>query len=123
MAGHGQDRQKKSAAEKFSGRGNFPFRGVFFWHTSCVTVGVAKKFHPSGLVRNAADGAALNLRMATMQMAGVRIPPRVRTIPMLRRRLSVTFVAESAQPLKIRHAGQNLGSPATGKQPTQSPRV
>ena len=75
------------------------------------------------MVRNAADGAAMNLRMATMQLAGLRIPPRARTVPMLRRRLPVVFVSESARPVKMRHVSQNLGSPVSGTQPIQSPRV
>lgn len=75
------------------------------------------------MVRNAADRAATNLRMATMQLAGMRVPPRVRTVPMLRQRLLVTFVSESAQPVKIRHTSQNVGSPVTETRPTQSPRV
>ena len=75
------------------------------------------------MVRNVADVAAMNLRMATMQLAGLRIPPRVRTVPVLRRRLPVTMLAEAAQPVVIRHTSQNLGSPVTETRPTQSPRV
>jgi hypothetical protein len=112
------------AGEKKSGRRKFFRAGVIFlWHASCIAFFVAKKFHASGMVRNAVDSAALNLRMATMQLAGLRIPPRVRTVPTLRRRLPVTFVPESAQPVIMRHASQNLGSPVTETQPTQSPRV
>ena len=84
---------------------------------------VARKYHASGLVRTASDSAAMNLRMATMQLAGLRIPPRVRTVPMLRRRLAVVFVTESTQPVIMRHIAPNLGSPVTEMQPTQSPRV
>lgn len=75
------------------------------------------------MVRNAADSAAMNLRMATMQLAGLRIPPRVRTVPVLRRRLPVTMISESAQPVIIRHVSQNLGSPVSETRPPQSPRV
>ena len=107
----------------FARDGKFSSRRNFFWHMSCITLCVARKFHASGMVRNAVDSAALNLRMATMQLAGLRIPPRVRTVPTLRRRLPVTFVPESAQPVIMRHASQNLGSPVTETQPTQSPRV
>ena len=63
------------------------------------------------MVRPAADNAAMNLRMATMQLAGLRIPPRVRTVPPLRRRLPVTTVVEPVQPVNIRHVRQNLGTP------------
>lgn len=102
---------------------NFPIRRDLFWHTSCVSFFVAKKFHALGMVLNASDNAAMNLRMAMMQLRGVRIPPRVRTVPMLRQRLPVTFVSETVQPVIMRHLGQNLGSPVTGTRPSQSPRV
>ena len=105
------------------GAANFRPGGNFFWHMSCITIFVARKFHASGMVRTAVDSAALNLRMATMQLVGLRIPPRVRTVPTLRRRLTVTFVPEAAQPVIMRHASQNLGSPVTETQPAQSPRV
>ena len=75
------------------------------------------------MVRNAFNSAESNLRMATMQLAGLRLPPRIRTVPTLRRRLPVEFVAETAQPVIMRHIGQNLGSPVTETQPTQSPRA
>ena len=75
------------------------------------------------MLRNAADNAAMNLRMATMQLTNLRIPPRARTLPMLRRRLPVAFGPESAQPVKMRHHSQKLGSPVSETQPTQSPRV
>ena len=107
----------------FARAAKFSSRRKFFWHMSCVSIFVARKFHASGMVRTAVDSAALNLRMATMQLAGLRIPPRVRTVPTLRRRLPVTFVPESAQPVIMRHASQNLGSPVTETQPAQSPRV
>jgi len=44
-------------------------------------------------------------------------------VPMLRRRLPVVFVSESARPVKMRHVSQNLGSPVSETQPIQSPRV
>ncbi len=72
---------------------------------------------------NAADNAAMQLRLVTMQLPGLRIAPRARTVPMLRRRLPVAFVPGSNRPVKIRHTSQNLGSPVTETQPTQSPRV
>ena len=75
------------------------------------------------MVRTASYGAALNLRMATMQMAGIRVPPRVRTIPTLRRRLPVEVRTDTAQPVKIRHAVQKLDSPIPGTQLTQNQRV
>jgi len=42
---------------------------------------------------------------------------------MLRHRLPVTFVAGAAEAVILRHVTQNLGSPVSEKQPTQSPRV
>lgn len=65
----------------------------------------------------------MNLRMATMQLTGLRLPPRARAVPMLRRRLPVEFGSESAQPVKMRHHSQKLGSPVSETQPIQNPRV
>lgn len=72
---------------------------------------VARKFHAPGMVmRNAAEAATMNLRAATLQMAGMRTPSRVRTIPSLRRRLHVTVVSEPALSVNIRHVVQNVDS-------------
>ena len=110
--------------EKKSGPRKIFLAGVIFlWHASCDTFLVARKFHASGMVRSATDNAAMNLRMATMQLAGLRLPPRVRTVPRLRQRLPVVFVSESALPVKIRHTSQNVGSPISETRPTQNPRV
>jgi hypothetical protein len=84
---------------------------------------VARKFQASGTVRGAADFAAMNLRMATMQLAGMRVPPRVRTVPSLRRRLTVTEVSDPPQPIIIRHVVQNVGRQVNETRPIQSPRV
>jgi hypothetical protein len=84
---------------------------------------VARKFHTSGSVRSAADVAAMNLRMATMQLSGMRVPPRVRTVPTLRRRLQVTMITEPPATVIIRQSGQNLGNSVTGRRQIQSPRV
>lgn len=62
------------------------------------------------VMRNAAEAATMNLRAATLQMAGMRTPSRVRTIPSLRRRLHVTVVSEAAQPINIRHVVHNIDS-------------
>jgi hypothetical protein len=75
------------------------------------------------MVVNASDNAAKSLCLAPMQLRGVRLPPRVRTVPMLRRHLPVVFVSESVQPVTMRHLGQNLGSPVTETQSSQNPRV
>jgi hypothetical protein len=106
--------------------GQFDFSspgGAFYWHTNCGSIFVAKKFHAPGMVRTAADSAALNLRMATMQLSGLRVPPRIRTVPTLRRRLPVTAISEPPQPVIIRHVRQNLGSSVSETRPIQSPRV
>ena len=75
------------------------------------------------MVRSSADTAALNLRIATMQLSGLRVPPRVRTVPALRRRLRVEVISEPPQPVIIRHVRQNLGTGISETQPSQSPRV
>lgn len=72
---------------------------------------MAKKFHVLGMVmRSSAEVADANLRSATVQMAGMRVPPRVRTIPSLRRRLPVTVISEPPQTVIIRQIVPNLDS-------------
>jgi len=73
--------------------------------------------------RSANDFAAMNLRMATMQMTGLRLPPRVRTIPPLRRRLAVTIIPEAPVMVIIRHAVHNMDTSVTGTRPIQNQRV
>lgn len=75
------------------------------------------------MLRTMADTAAMNLRMATMQLAGMRIPPRVRTIPSLRRRLPVTMISDPPETIVIRHAVQNMDSPVSKAQSAHSQRV
>jgi hypothetical protein len=113
------------AAGKFCRRkvcGKFLPRRAHLFHGTRIAnkIFVARKFQAPGTVRTTADNAAMNLRMATMQLAGLRIPPRVRTVPPLRRKLSVTAVAEPAQPVIIRHVRQNLGTPVGGPRLVQS---
>jgi hypothetical protein len=96
------------------------FRRNFFWHTSCDTSCVARKNYHHQPVRNAAEVAATNLRLATIQLSGLHIPPQVRKIPLLRRRLLVTMIPQTAQPVMIRHTSQNLGSCLNGIQLIQS---
>jgi hypothetical protein len=72
---------------------------------------VARKFHTAGtMLRSAPDSAAMNLRMATMQITGMRVPPRVRTIPHVRRRIPITMVNEPAEVVVVRQAVHNLGN-------------
>ena len=73
--------------------------------------------------RNTNDIAAMNLRMATMQITGLRVPPRIRTIPALRRRLAVTVIPETPQAVIIRHAVHNMDTTVNGTRPIQSQRV
>lgn len=82
------------------------------------TAFVAKKFHASGLsTRTFADTAAANLRMATMQLMGMRAGPRVRSIPNVRRRIAIEFVSEPPEMIKIRQAAQNLDTAIAKAQP------
>jgi hypothetical protein len=94
-----------------------------FWHTSCDTSLVARKLHRAEVPRDAAQMAAINLRMATIQLAGLRVPPRARKIPTVRRRLPVTILPTMEQPVIIRHVLQNLGSVVSETRPAQSPPV
>jgi hypothetical protein len=96
---------------------------IFFWHTICVTLGVAKKYHPQNFIKGPANGAVMNMRLAMYSAAGMGVPPRAKRVHIPRRRLPVVGFTEPVQAVKIIHAIQNLGSPVTGTQPAQSPRV
>jgi hypothetical protein len=96
------------------------FRRNFFWHTSCDTSCVARKNYHHQPVRNAAETAATNLRLATFQLSGLHLPSRVRNIPLIRRRLQVTMISQAVQPVMIRHTSQNLGSLLNEIRPVQS---
>ena len=84
---------------------------------------MARKYDNSVRMHAAAEVAAMNLRMATIPLAGLRPPPRVRRIPTVRRRLPVTMIPDLAQSVIIRHASQNLGSAVGEAQPVQIQRV
>jgi hypothetical protein len=85
---------------------------------------VARKFQTSGtVVRTALNNAALNLRMGTVQMAGVRAPARPRVVPSPRRRLAVAIQFEPPQPVIIRHIAQNLGNSVTETRQIQNQRA
>jgi hypothetical protein len=94
-----------------------------FWHTSCDVSRVARKFQVPGSSKAAADAGLEKLRTATISLAGLRVAPRARKIPPLRRRLPITMLPESRQMVIIRHTGQNLGSVVSEIQPAQSQRV
>ena len=65
----------------------------------------------------------MNLRMATMQLAGIRVPPRVRTIPPVRRRLPVEIVSGPPQAVNIRHTVPNLDTAPAQNRSRQNQRV
>jgi hypothetical protein len=75
------------------------------------------------MVRSAADNAAMNLRMATLQMTGIRMPPRVRTIPPMRRRLNVEFVSETPQVVKLKLSVPKMDTHVTKSVPIQTQRA
>lgn len=84
---------------------------------------MAKKFHAPGLsTRSPAESAAMNLRMATKQLMGMRANPRVRTIPNLRRRLPVEFNSETPEVINIRHSVQTLDTAISEAQPIRERR-
>ena len=98
-------------------------RGEKFWHTSCDSYPVARKFHSPEVSPTTAQIAAINLRLAAIQLAGLRLPARAKKIQPLRRRLPVSVVSAESYPVKIRHALQNLGSAVSEIQPIQSRRA
>ena len=68
----------------------------------------------------AENAVLMTLRMAATPLAGVRVPPHARKIPTVRRRLPITIFPLDPQPVVIRHAFQNVGSPVSETRPTQS---
>jgi hypothetical protein len=82
----------------------------FLWHTSCDESRVARKFDNQSFAPLAASAAAVNLRMASFQLASIGAPPRVQRVHQPRRRLSVQSFPQAPEPVKIRHTSQNLGS-------------
>jgi hypothetical protein len=84
---------------------------------------VAKKFHASGLsARSPAENAAMHLRMATMQLMGMRANPRVRSIPIVRRRIPVEIIREAPEVINIRHSVQTLDTTISEAQPIREQR-
>lgn len=65
----------------------------------------------------------MNLRMATLQMAGIRVPPKVRTLPTLKKRLAVAITFEPPQVIEIRHAVPNMGTKVIQSRTLQGPRA
>jgi hypothetical protein len=82
---------------------------------------VARKYYNAGMMRPVADAAAMNLRTAT-QLMGMRVPPRVKKVPALRRRLPILMMPAIIEPVIIRHGGQNLGS-VVAKTPSLQPQI
>ncbi len=97
--------------------------GQFHGTRIAVSFFVAKKFHASEMVRPAVDSTTVNWRTAMIPLSGRRVPPRVRTIPALRRRLRVAIISDPPEPVIIRHVRPNLGTPANNPIPAQGPRV
>jgi hypothetical protein len=65
----------------------------------------------------------MNSRVAAMPLVGLRVPPRVRNIPTVRRRLNVAVINDPPQEIIIRHAGQNLDSAAGKSRQIQNQRA
>jgi hypothetical protein len=80
---------------------------------------VARKYYNAGMMRPVVEAAAMNLQTAS-PLAGIRVPPRVRKIPALRRRLPIVMAPEFVQSVIIRHAVPNVGGVVGGTQPVQS---
>ncbi len=84
---------------------------------------MARKFNSPEISPTTASIAAINLRLAAIQLAGLRPPVRARKIQPVRRRLLVTMVATQDWAVKIGQPFQNLGTPVSETLPVQSPRV
>jgi hypothetical protein len=94
-----------------------------FLATSCGNLLVARKFQRQDSSPVNAGIGVITLRMAALSLAGVRVPPRARKIPTMWCHLPVTMLAQSPQPVIMRHALQNVGSPVSEIQLAQSPPV
>jgi hypothetical protein len=94
-----------------------------FWHMSCGAFHVARKFQVSEGPKTAAAAAITNLQKTAVSLTGLRVAPRVRKIPMPRRRVPITIFPERSRSVIIRHVAQNLGSVVNEIQPVQSQRV
>jgi len=66
------------------------------------------------------ENAAVNLRLATLQLAKLRFSPPVKKIQTPRKHLSVAFTPQPIQEIKIRHTIQNLGKFVDKPQSVQS---
>lgn len=84
---------------------------------------MAKKYYSVAQSQVAAETALRNLRAASVRLAGLRVPPRVRKVPLVRRRLPITMLPAATESVIIRHAAQNLGGAIRETQPVQSHRL
>jgi hypothetical protein len=85
---------------------------------------VARKFHALGITpRTPADSAVMHLRMVTQQLTGIRVPPRVRNIPNVRRRLTVTVISEPPMVVIVRQRVHNMDTPITKARPVRDQRA
>jgi hypothetical protein len=87
---------------------------------SCDIFRVARKFQTQESLGTAATAGTPTM---PIPLAGLRPATRARKIPALRRRVPLVIISEHIEPVKIRHARQNVGSAVSGIQPAQSQRV
>lgn len=112
-------RRFRCASRRWPARIREKFHGIRIASNSYV----ARKFHASGIsTRSIAENAVTNLRMATMQLVGLRMASRVRTIPNVRRRIPVTIVNEPAEAVTLRHAVHNVDTPLEKPRTVQAQR-
>jgi hypothetical protein len=71
---------------------------------------VARKYYSPISTRSTLENAAVNLRLATLQLAKLRFSSTLKKIQPPRKLMAVAFVTQPTQEIKIRHAIQNLGS-------------
>jgi hypothetical protein len=80
------------------------------WHAGCNTSRVARKNHQNKVVRPAAQIAAMNLASVMNQISLQRMLARAPKPAPERRRLSILMFGGVPEPVKIRHAPQNVDS-------------
>jgi hypothetical protein len=84
---------------------------------------VARKYDIREFAGVTAEVTAAKSGLARVQVAASGFASRVKKIHALRRRVPVTFFYERPVQLKMRHAGQNLGSVLNELLPVQNQRL
>jgi hypothetical protein len=84
---------------------------------------VARKYQSPGSERTAAETSALYFKTAAPHLTGLRLPPRIRKVPTLRRPVPIKMVPAESRAVNIRHIAQNLGAAVTKTQPVRNQRV